>query len=53
MTYTYLPTYLFRFGSDWLSTRHDLTKNATLPTQEVVPVVSTQTIDREGLTNQY
>jgi len=53
MTYTYLPTYLFRFGSEWLSTRHDLTKNATLPTQEVVPEVSIQAIDREGLTNQY
>jgi hypothetical protein len=53
MTYTYLPTYLFRFGSEWLSTRHDLTNNATLSSQEVIPEVSIQAIDREGLTNNY
>lgn len=53
MTYSYLPTYLFRFGSEWLSTRHDLTVNATGPTQAVFNDIALQSVDHESQTDSY
>jgi cytochrome c oxidase subunit I len=52
MTYRHLPTYLFRFGSEWLSTRHDVTINAHNPGQPIFNNLRLQSVDHEVLNNR-
>lgn len=53
MTYSYLPTYLFRFSSEWLSVRHDVTQNASQPAQPFFINRPLQSVDNEALNNRY